>query len=132
MQPSGVRYLVRPFVENSELDALFSASWPAHSPSDWEPTLDTCMTYICAFDGEALIGFVKVAWDGEQHAFLLDPTVHPNYRRQGIGLELIRRAVEEAKIRGLDWMHVDYEPQLTELYRRAGFRPSSAAVLRLR
>ena len=131
MTAHGIRYLIRPFIENSELEALFSAAWPAHSPIDFQPGLATCMTYVCAFAGDRLIGFVKVAWDGEQHAFLLDPTVHPDFRRRGIGLQLVARAIEESKIRGLDWMHVDYEPQLEEFYRRAGFRPSAAGVLKL-
>ena len=39
-----------------------------------------------------LVGFANVAWDGGDHAFLLDPKTRGTYQRQGIGTELVRRA----------------------------------------
>jgi ribosomal protein S18 acetylase RimI-like enzyme len=86
---------------------------------------------VSAHAGERLVGFVNVAWDGGAHAFLLDPTVHPEYQRRGIGLGLVERAVARARERGLDWLHVDYESSLIEFYRRAGFRSTSAGLLQL-
>jgi predicted N-acetyltransferase YhbS len=88
--------------------------------------------YLGAFDGDTLVGFVNVAWDGGSHAFLLDPTVHPSYRRQGIGLRLVRRAAQMATDAGAEWLHVDYEPQLERFYSAAGFRRTEAGLLRLR
>jgi predicted N-acetyltransferase YhbS len=78
------------------------------------------------------MGFLNVAWDGGCHAFLLDPTVHPDYRRHGIGLELVRRATEAAKARGVEWVHVDFVPELRTFYERAGFAPTSAGLFRVR
>ena len=89
------------------------------------------MAYFGAYRATELIGFVNIAWDGGLHAFLLDPTVHPAFRRRGIGLALVGAAVRAAAARGLDWLHVDYEPQLEEFYRAAGFRPTHAGLIRL-
>jgi len=86
------------------------------------------MAYVCAYQEGKLIGYVNVAWDGKTHAFILDATVHPNHRRQGIGEELVVRAIEQARMRGVAWVHVDYEPQLKAFYARCGFRPSEAGV----
>jgi GNAT superfamily N-acetyltransferase len=89
------------------------------------------LLYICAFDNHSLIGFVNVAWDGGIHGFILDTTVHANYQREGIGINLIRQAALAAKARGIEWLHVDYEPHLTNFYKRCGFFPTEAGLLDL-
>ena len=35
--------------------------------------------------GDTLLGFVNVAWDGGDHAFLLDTKTLEDHQRQGIG-----------------------------------------------
>src|SRR4051812_22630515 len=65
--------------------------------------------HILAYDDAALVGSVYVAWDGAQHAFLLEPTVRPEWRHRGFGSELVRRAADAARDAGCDVMHVDYE-----------------------
>ena len=64
-------------------------------------------------------------------AFLLDPMVHPDLRRAGLGSSLVRRAPELARDRGATWLHVDYEPHLAGFYERCGFRPTQAGLIRL-
>lgn len=66
-------------------------------------TLLSCheVWYVCAFLKEALVGFVYVAWDGGHHAFLLDTTVRTDLQRQGIGSELVRRAADLARLKGV-------------------------------
>jgi GNAT superfamily N-acetyltransferase len=129
---TGVSYLVSPPVANEELNALFAASWPGYEPGDFGPVLGRSLAYVCAYAGDALVGFVNVAWDGGIHAFLLDTTVHPGWRRQGIGRELVVRAAEEARRRGMYWLHVDYEPHLDSFYRGCGFEPTLAGLMHLR
>jgi predicted N-acetyltransferase YhbS len=75
---------------------------------------------------------VYVAWDGAQHAFLLEPTVHPEHRHQGIGSELVRRAADAARDAGCEWLHVDYEEALTPFYKACGFERTAAGLIRLR
>jgi GNAT superfamily N-acetyltransferase len=89
------------------------------------------LAHVGAYDGERLVGFVNVAWDGGVHAFLLDTTVHPEFQRQGIATTLVRRAAELARERGAQWLHVDYEPHLEGFYRGCGFRPTLAGLIAL-
>jgi ribosomal protein S18 acetylase RimI-like enzyme len=90
------------------------------------------LTHACAYLDGVLVGYVNVAWDGGVHAFLLDPTVHPAYRHRGIGTHLVRAMIDHLKMRGgLDWLHVDYRPELSGFYRQCGFRPTDAGVIRL-
>ena len=66
-------------------------------------------------DGDRLVGYVNVAWDGGQHAFLLDTSVHPDFQRRGVATALVRLVTDAARARGAAWLHVDYEPHLDAL-----------------
>jgi GNAT superfamily N-acetyltransferase len=118
-------------IGNAELNALRDAAWTAVGDQDWAPILVRSLGWVAARDGERLVGFVNVAWDGGVHAFLLDTTVHPDYQRQGIGRALVREAAEMARQRGAEWLHVDYEDDLDPFYRGCGFRPTLAGLIDL-
>ena len=128
-------YTVNGVASNQELNELFSTGWPAsqHAPdtSDWRAVLEHSLTYVIARSDGVLAGFVNVAWDGRDHAFLLDPRVHPDFRHQGIGTALVRMAASAAREAGCEWLHVDYEPDLAPFYEACGFKPTSAALMRL-
>ena len=128
-----VSYKINPRVLNDDLNALFRSAWLGHTETDFKFTLERCLLYVCAFleDSEGLVGFVKVAWDGGVHGFLLDTTVHLDHQHQGIGSELVRNATEEARARGIHWLHVDFEPHLERFYRGCGFADTRAGLLRL-
>ena len=126
-----VIYCVSPWVDNETLNALWAASWAEHREWDFGPVLEQSLAYLCAYDKGTLIGYVNLAWDGDVHAFLLDPTVHPAYRRRGIGTELVRRAAAVARERGVRWLHVDYLPELEAFYRGCGFRHTEAGLMDL-
>jgi len=128
-----ITYRINPPLPNAALNALYAAAWPAHGDreSNFQPVLARSLVYIGAYAGERLVGFVYVAWDGGIHGFLLDPTVHPAYRRRGIGRRLVAEATRVAQERGLVWLHVDYEPQLEAFYRQCGFQPTLAGLIHL-
>lgn len=78
----------------------------------------------------ALVGFVNVAWDGADHAFLLDPKTHHQYQRQGIATEMVALAVEASRQAGCEWLHVDFEAELRPFYLGAcQFKPPAGAGL---
>ena len=79
-----------------------------------------------------LLGFVNVAWDGADHAFLIDTKTRPSHQRLGLGTAVVRRAVEEAREAGCEWLFVDFEPHLERFYLEScGFRPTAAGLIRL-
>lgn len=74
-----------------------------------------------------------MAWDGGDHAFLLDTKVASAYQRQGIATNLVAEAVRQAKAAGCEWIHVDFLEHLGPFYFGAcGFRPTTAGLIRLR
>lgn len=131
LRSAHLHFRINGTVENTALNELFAAAWPNHTPSDFQPILARSLAYICAYDSEQLIGFVNLAWDGGVHAFILDTTVHPAFQRRGIGRRLVAEAVAMAQQRGIEWVHVDYEPHLDAFYRAGGFQPTLAGLLRL-
>jgi len=124
-------YRLNPPVTNDDLNALFADSWEHHERTDFSALLRHSLVYVCAYEGSRLIGFVNVAWDGGIHAFVLDTTVHPDFRRRGIGQGLVRHAAEAARERGSEWLHVDYEPHLDTFYKSCGFQHTLAGLMRL-
>jgi GNAT superfamily N-acetyltransferase len=134
--PDGIEFRLKPALTNRQLNALFSQGLPLWQTkpdtSDWQPVLRHSLTYVVACDGETLVGFANVAWDGRDHAFLLDPRVHPDNRHRGIGRELVRRAATTAADAGCEWLHVDYAPELTRFYETCGFEPTAGGLIRLR
>ena len=132
MNKSEIVYRINPEVTNDDLNALYSASWRNHSAMDFQPILKQNLLYVCAYHLNRLIGFIRLAWDGEIHAFVLEPTVHPEFRRRGIGTDLVKRAGLAAKEQGVEWLHVDFEPHLQEFYDRCGFRHTNAGLLNLK
>lgn len=129
-QPTVVLRLSPP-LGNPAINALVAAAWPQHRERDWAPILSQSLCYVGAFRQGALLGFVNVAWDGGVHAFLLDTTVHPAMQRHGLGTRLVRAAAIAARERGMEWLHVDYEPHLEPFYRGCGFASTQAGLLRL-
>jgi hypothetical protein len=72
-----ITYRLRPEVSDTELNALFEASWERRHPRPFGPILERSLVFVCAYAGEQLVGFVNLAWDEGLHTFLLDATVHP-------------------------------------------------------
>ena len=125
-------YRVNPSITNAALDQLYTVAWPNHQPPyDFQPELARSLAFVGAYNNDTLIGFVRLAWDGSVHTFLLEPTVHPDFRRRGIGRALVERASAVARERGMEWVHVDYAPHLRRFYAACGFMPTDAGLIRL-
>ena len=127
-----IAYQIRPELSDRDLNALFASAWENHAEREFGPVLAQSLTYVGAFDGSRLVGFVNVAWDGGVHGFILDTTVHPEFQRRGIGTELMKRAAKIAAQQELEWLHVDYEPHLHPFYRGCGYEKTDAGLLNLR
>lgn len=126
-----ITYLVSPEVTNDEMNELFFSAWNNQKETNFKRILDHSLLYICAFSNKKLIGFINVAWDGGIHGFILDISVHSQYQRQGIGTNLVLKAVEEARKKELVWLHVDYENHLEGFYTRCGFFHTKAGLIKL-
>ncbi|MEP6973205.1 MAG: GNAT family N-acetyltransferase [Actinomycetota bacterium] len=132
-----ISYEWRGDFENPEVNALHAEAF-AHPVFDsegwdWKAQVDRhSLGWVCAREGEELVGFVNVAWDGTVHAFVLDTMVATGARRRGIGTELVALAVTEARNAGCEWLHVDFEDHLRRFYfDGCGFEPTNAGLIAL-
>jgi len=100
----------------------------------WEKARSCSLGWVTARSATGhLVGFVNVAWDGGDHAFLLDTKTRGDWQHRGIGTELVRHAARRAQDAGCEWIHVDFEPDLAAFYLSAcNFRPTDAGLMRLR
>lgn len=129
-----IEYRRCPPLTNETLEMLLQAAWQNRAPGDHVRVLGRSLVWIGAFDDERLVGYANLAWDGWAHAFLLDPTVHPDYQHRGIGQRLVQEALAAAREHpSVEWVHVDASPELMEkFYFPAGFKSSAAGVISVR
>jgi GNAT superfamily N-acetyltransferase len=120
-----------------ELNALHAEAFETrvYDESEWN-WLDQLerhsLGWVVARDGETLVGFVNVPWDGLDHAWIQDTMVAASARHRGIGKELIAVAAREAREAGCEWLHVDFDDDLREFYFDAcGFTPTNAGLIQL-
>ena len=127
-------YQWRGAFDNAELNALHAEAFD-HRPleDDWHRQAhEHSLGWVCARDGDELVGFVNVPWDGAVHAFILDTMVASKARRRGVGRELVAVAVTEARAVGCEWLHVDFDDHLRPFYFDAcAFTPTNAGLIAL-
>jgi ribosomal protein S18 acetylase RimI-like enzyme len=126
-----IDYQLSPVISSEALNELFATAWDGHETKEFAAELERSLFYICAYSGSRLVGFVKVISDAGVHAFLLDTTVHNDFQHQGIGRELVIRAIAESRARSCDWLHVDFEEHLENFYQSCGFKPTLAGLVKL-
>jgi GNAT superfamily N-acetyltransferase len=119
---------------NDEVNVLHAEGFEhAVLDDDWNAQVERySVGWVCARDGDDLVGFVNVAWDGGVHAFVVDTLVRSRARGRGVGTELVATAVRGAREAGCEWLHVDFDDHLRPFYFEAcGFTPTNAGLIRL-
>ncbi len=130
---SEVTYGWRGPVTDEELFELIVSHDGSPAHGWWDRIRPHSLGWVTARDGDVLVGFVNVATDGGDHAFLLDTKTRGDRQRSGIGTELVRVAVEHVRAAGCEWLHVDFQPEHRSFYLDAcGFEPTDAGLITLR
>jgi GNAT superfamily N-acetyltransferase len=98
------------------------------APGWWDQIRPHSLGWVAARDDDGLlVGFVNVAWDGGDHAFLIDTKTRGSHQHRGVGSQLVRTAADHAAAAGCEWLHVDFDAELEPFYLGAcGFRASPA------
>ena len=119
---------------NDEVAALHAEGFERESVQRdwWKQVQKHSLGWVCARDTGALIGFVNVAWDGADHAFLLDTLTTAAYRRQGVGTAVVAVAEDNSRKAGCEWLHVDFGPPLGPFYLdQCGFQETTGGLIAL-
>jgi len=93
-----IEYRWRGPVTNAEMVALVTAHGGRAAAGWWDQIRPHSLGWVtaCHPDG-GLVGFVNVAWDGGDHAFLLDTKVASEHQRQGIATALVSHAARHPR-----------------------------------
>jgi GNAT superfamily N-acetyltransferase len=132
-----ISYNWRGEFETAQANALHAAAFGTRvftdTESPWRELADRhSLGWVVARDGDALVGFVNVLWDGSVHAWIQDVMVAPDAVRRGIGTRLVGLARDGAQAAGCEWLHVDFDEQLRSFYIDAcGFTPATAGLIAL-
>jgi GNAT superfamily N-acetyltransferase len=123
--------------ERIDVDVVFrflteEAYWaPGRDRATIERLVRESTRVIGAYRGAELVGFARVMSDGSNMAWLGDVFVLDGHRGRGLGVELVREAVEHPSHRALTWFLNTRDAH--ELYARFGFRqPNERTMVRLR
>ena len=92
-----------------------------NQPQMLEQALPHSLVVYLAFDGEKIVGLIRLVGDGFSSVFVQDLIVLPSYQRQGIGSSLMKEALKDYK----DAYQVQLVTEETEknvgFYRSMGF-----------
>jgi GNAT superfamily N-acetyltransferase len=79
------------------------------------------------YHGKRQIGFARTVSDGQSFAYLADVYVLPELRGRGLGLELVREAVDTGPYADRRWLlHTE---DAHALYEKLGFGPGSPKLM---
>jgi GNAT superfamily N-acetyltransferase len=128
-----VTYSWREAISDNEMVELIESHGGSPVAGWWDQIRHHSLGWVSAQIGDTLVGFVNVAWDGGDHAFLLDTKTRRDHQRRGIATNIVALAVEHARAAGCEWLHVDFRPELRGFYIDAcGFQPTEAGLIQLR
>jgi N-acetylglutamate synthase-like GNAT family acetyltransferase len=79
-----------------------------------------------------LIGFIRLLTDHAYMYYILDVMVAPDYRKKGIGKELMKLVTDKSKENGFIKIFLTAIPGSEEFYRQFGFKEGMSPVLTIR
>lgn len=106
----------------SDLQKLFSqTSWASNrDDADVQTLIDTLDTFVCAYEGDVLVGFARALTDGRYRALLEDVVVDSNLRKKGIGKLLVSALMDQ--LNNVDEVFLNAGYELEEFYKEFGFK----------
>ena len=111
-----------------EIIGLYSVvGWKAYTddPEALRKGYENSLLVLGAYEGEQLMGIIRVVGDGETIVFVQDILVFPEYRRKGIGTALLKEIMSKyGHVRQIELV-TDSKPETIAFYESAGFRKLS-------
>ena len=92
-----------------------------NQPQMLEQALPHSLAVYLAFDGEKIVGLIRLVGDGFSSVFVQDLIVLPTYQRQGIGSALMKQALGDFKGAYQVQLVTEDTERTLEFYRSMGF-----------
>ena len=96
-----------------------------NQPQMLEQALSHSLAIYLAFDGEKIVGLIRLVGDGFSSVFVQDLIVLPSYQRRGIGSALVKEALGDYKYAYQIQLVTDQTEKNVGFYRSMGFETLS-------
>ena len=114
-----------------KLQRLFqlSAFWAGERRlEDWEVAIANSYPIISVWDHEELIGFARATSDGIYRAMVWDVVIHPDYRGQGLGRQLVQTLLAHPHMNRVERIYLTTTHQQS-FYEHIGFVCNSSQTM---
>jgi GNAT superfamily N-acetyltransferase len=126
-----ITYLTSPQgLKIDQVQGFFTHWGEAPSPAAFLRILHGSAYVVLAQESvtQQIIGYITAISDGVSSAYIPHLEVHPDWRGQGIGTELVRRMTDQ--LAHLYMVDLTCDEDLIPFYSRLGFRPYTAMIRR--
>ena len=117
----------RTYKEAEILPLYESVGWTAYTdqPEVLRKGFENSLLTLAAYEGNALLGLIRVVGDGQTIMFVQDLLVSPDHQRKGIGTALLKAVLERfSHVRQIQLV-TDNTSKTVAFYKFLGFRELS-------
>ena len=118
---------IREYSQYKEAEILYlysSVGWTAYTdhPEALRKGFENSMLVLAAYEGDQLLGLIRVVGDGYTIVWIQDILVLPEQQGKGIGSALIQKVLERFRhVRQIE-LATDNTPKTIAFYKSQGFR----------
>lgn len=96
--------------------------------ADWGVAIANSYPIISVWDREELIGFARATSDGIYRAMIWDVVIHPDYRGQGLGRQLVQTLLAHPRMNRVERIYLTTTHQQS-FYEHIGFVSNSSTTM---
>ena len=115
------------YIESEILDLYGSVGWTAYTdePEKLQEGFEHSLLILAAYEGERLIGLIRVVGNSYTIVWIQDILVHPDYQRRGIGTALLKSVLTKySHVRQIE-LATDNTSKTIAFYKSQGFSEMS-------
>lgn len=118
-----IQIQINPAVSDVEqiCDLLEKAGMRKRNPVLVRKSLDRSDSVVVAVHNDTVVGMGRLVGDGAYYATIWDVAVLPEYRRRGIGSDIVRALLTEAHMQGLYMVCLVVSFEKSQFYETLGF-----------
>ena len=109
--------------EKEILNLYSSVGWTAYTdePQVLKQGFQNSLLVLAAYEGEELLGIIRVVGDGVTVVFIQDLLVLPEKQRNGVGTALVKAVLERYPVVRQIELTTDQTPETAAFYKSLGF-----------